>query len=151
MEVIIAKYFMGTREHLVHHDDPDAHLPVLLRDGTIALVQWGYKGSEEEEEEFDMSFQFRPKGFYPGTDIRRPEIEMLIPDARPVKIPLHSYYGPDWLGTVDWHQLKDGEAAQGAILLRNGERRVYVVLDHGDKHTWLPRTVPIKTPRRWKG
>jgi len=150
MGVIIAKYFVGGREYLVRHDEPAAHLPVLMRDGTIALVQWGYRGSEEEEEAFEMLFDHHPRGFYPGAEIQRPKINLLIPDARPVKIPLHSYHGPNWLGNVEWNQLKEGEAVQGAMMQRNGERRVYVVMEPGDKRTWLPRVVPITAPSRRK-
>jgi len=101
----------------VYFPNPDAQLPVLKKDGELALVAWGRRKEQQGK---------LPQGGW----ARQESIDKGIWDKwspRPVKIIVDSFMEKDKNRVSHWFDLKQGEWIQGLVAHKDNESRVYVV------------------------
>lgn len=112
-----AYYNFGSETLRVYFSNPKAMLPVLIKDGSIALLPWGRR--LEQQGKLPLTGWAKIESIYCG------KWECFFP--KPVKIPVLSFMEKDLEGNPHWYDLQKGQYIQGLIAREGNERRVYVV------------------------
>jgi len=109
----------------VYFPNPQAKLPILMRDGNISLMPWGRR----KEQEGNL-----PLGGWARLDsIEAGKWEYVHP--RPVKIIVDAFMEKDHNKDSHWFTLEEGQFIQGLVAHYNNEQRIYVVTVEPDPLT----------------
>lgn len=111
-------YFSFEGEELrIYFPNPKAVLPVLRKDGSVALMPWGRRKEQAG---------LLPLGGWARLDsIHSGRWDRWFPV--PVKLPIKSFMEKDIEGSTRWYDLTKGKYVQGLIAREGNEQRVYVV------------------------
>ena len=117
------------QDHKIYFPQPDAKLPVKLRNGSVTWVIWGRR-KEEATGKF-------PNGGWARLDsIKAGKWKSWHP--RPVLIPAESFMEKDQDKQSHWISLAHGMAIQALLAERDGEQRVYVVTEETpSEYHWI--------------
>ncbi len=123
---------------------PNAVLPVVRRDGSVALATWGRR-SKDELGALPVTGWARLDAISAGKWQRYQPI--------PVKIAVDEFMEKDANKDSHWYRLKAAEYLQGLYASLGDEHRVYVVTvpapaDLAYAHDRWPRIITDQTPRR---
>ena len=110
----------------VYFPVPTAALPVLMRDGSVAMMRWGARNEEHAEGEKRPRW---PKGGWARIESVKSG-RWKAYDPQPVKIPAKGYMEKDGEGQSHWFALEQGQYIQGLVASIGEERRVYVVTEN---------------------
>lgn len=103
--------------HTVYFAKAKAVLPIKLADGSMRLVTWGRRQSEEGE---------MPCGGWARLEaIHKGKWNHYIP--KPVKIPIEKFMKTDYEGHAHWYEVTKGQWMQGLMACEGSEYRVYIV------------------------
>ena len=101
----------------IYFPNPYAQLPVMKKDGELALVAWGRRKQQHG-------------GLPQGGWARQEPIDKAIWQKwspTPVKIIVDRFMEKDKERVSHWFELKEGEWIQGLVAHKDDETRVYVV------------------------
>lgn len=100
-----------------YFSNPGARLPILMRDGRIALLPWGRR--QRQQGQLPMGGWASLKSIQGGYWDRWFPV--------PVKCPVQSFMEKDITGNSQWFDLTAGQYVQGLVARSGPEQRVYVV------------------------
>jgi len=118
----------------VYFPNPNAQLPILMKDGNISLLPWGRR----KEQEGNL-----PLGGWARLDsINKGKWNNVQPT--PVKIAVDAFMEKDHNKNSHWFDLEEGQFIQGLVAHYNDEKRIYVVTVEPDA---LTRQIHDRWPR----
>lgn len=120
----------------MYFPNPKAMLPVLKKDGSIELLPWGRRQTQDGK--LPITGWAKIESIYGG------RWERYFP--KPVKIPVLAFMEKDFEGNSHWYDLQKGQYLQGLVAKEGSERRVYVVTlepepEDAQIHSRWPRVV----------
>ena len=120
-----ARYTTNKETVRVFFPNPQAKLPILMRDGNISLMPWGRR----KEQEGNL-----PLGGWARLDsINSGKWKYVRPT--PVKIIVDAFMEKDHNKDSHWFTLEEGQFIQGLVAHYNNEQRIYVVTVEPDALT----------------
>jgi len=127
------------QDQKIYFSQPDARLPVRLRDGDVTWIAWGRRKDE-------ATGKFPNGGWARLNSIKSGKWKPWHP--RPVLIPAISFMEKDHDSQSRWIELDKGMVIQGLLAERDKETRVYVVtIDTPPEYSWIhdrwPRLVRL--------
>ena len=127
------------QDQKIYFSQPDARLPVRLRDGHVTWIAWGRRKDE-------ATGKFPNGGWARLNSIKSGKWKPWHP--RPVLIPAISFMEKDHDSQSRWIELDKGMVIQGLLAERDKETRVYVVtIDTPPEYSWIhdrwPRLVRL--------
>lgn len=128
------RYIIKKETVRVYFPNPQAQLPVLMKDGTVSLLPWGRR----KEQEGNL-----PLGGWARLDsINAGKWSSVHP--QPVKIVVDAFMEKDHNKDSHWFDLEEGQFIQGMEAHYNDEKRIYVVTVEPDL---LTRQIHDRWPR----
>ena len=119
------RYTIKNETVRAYFPNPQAKLPILMRDGNISLMPWGRR----KEQEGNL-----PLGGWARLDsINSGKWEYVHP--KPVKITVDGFMEKDHNKDSHWFNLEEGQFIQGLVAHYNDEQRIYVVTVEPDPLT----------------
>ena len=114
----------------IYFPNPEARLPVLLRNGEVTWILWGNRTISSSNKRF-------PNGGWARLDsIKLGKWKPWRP--KPVLIPADSFMEKDHDKKSHWIDLALGIAIQALLAERDGEKRVYVVTEEApSEYSWI--------------
>lgn len=131
------------QETKVYFPNPKARLPVLLKDGGVSWVPWGWRS--------DTGFKFPRGGWARHESVLAGKWKAWHP--RPVLILCDKFMEKDEQKVSHWFDMKPEMAIQGLIAERDAEQLVYVVTETPPaEFAWVhdrwPKLVNVKAEGR---
>ena len=119
------RYTIKNETLRLYFPNPQAKLPVLMRDGNISLLPWGRRKDQEGN---------LPLGGWARLDsINASKWEYVRPT--PVKIKVDAFMEKDHNKESCWFDMREGTYLQGLYAQLNDENRIYVVTVEPDEIT----------------
>jgi hypothetical protein len=120
----------------MYFPNPKAMLPAIKKDGTLELIPWGRRQTQEGK--LPITGWAKIESIYAG------KWERYFP--KPVKIPVLSFMEKDFEGNSRWYDLQKGQFIQGLVAREGNEKRIYVVtlepeLEDAQIHSRWPRVI----------
>ena len=118
----------------VFFPNPNAKLPIIMRDGNVSLLPWGRR--KEQTGNLPLGGWARLESIDAGKwDYLRP---------RPVKIAVDAFMEKDHNKDSHWCDMESGTFIQGLYAFKNNEARIYVVTVEPDP---LKKQIHDRWPR----
>jgi hypothetical protein len=106
--------------YTMHFTNPNAVLPVKLKNGTLRLVKWGRREAENSE---------MPMGGWARLSSIKSNLksQWRIYQPRPVKIFAEKFMEKNFEGNPCWYDITTGKSIQGLLAQYENEYRIYII------------------------
>ena len=123
----------------IYFPNPEAKLPILMKDGGIGLYSWGRR--KEQAGRLPLGGWARLESIKAG--------KWDYMQTRPVKIPVNMFMEKDHNKESCWFDMEEGTYLQGLFASLNDESRIYVVTVEPDEitkqiHDRWPRIIGVE-------
>lgn len=109
-----------SKVYTVSFSQPNARLPVKLKNGEIRLVAWGRRENENSE---------MPLGGWARLDSLKNDKSnrwhLYLPKS--VQIPINKFMEKSYEGKSCWYEITQGKSIQGVLAHQENEFRLYIV------------------------
>lgn len=131
-----AVYFnYGAETMRVYFPNPKAMLPVLKKDGSLALIPWGRRSNQHGK--------LPITGWAKIESIYCRKWESFFP--KPVKIPALSFMEKDLEDNPHWYDLQKGQYIQGLLARARRPADTFTLAQSGSKWRKVPYTEALLT------
>lgn len=130
------QYIIKKETLKIYFPNPQAQLPIIMKDGNISLLPWGRR--KEQEGHLPLGGWARLESINSG--------KWEYTQPIPIKIAVDAFMEKDRNKDSHWFNLEENQFIQGLVAHYNNERRIYVVTVEPDSskkqiHDRWPRII----------